>query len=536
MTAWKGLAKNCAMSQLGITFAVMVGLLAGATMARSEATFALSFPDVASDTNQNWDDPTYGSQARATLQSVLDEVGREFFETAAIQLEITSSMTTAYAAGATTATQVLQAGGFRDGNTYIKIRNGGSDVNGSAPDAFIEYSFNLSLYTDNNGDGVVNYLDFIANLKGLTRHEILHILGAVSGIDSANPAASQVTRHDTFLYDSAGQKLVTSDGSISGTANLHDPNAYFDRQGTGPNFPINRADDFAHLIGIHFPYRTTINDDDRAYLRTLGYMSPPGKLLNISTRMRVQTGDAVLICGFIITGSEAKTVMIRGIGPSLEGLGVPDALQNPTLTLFQSTSGGNTELEMNDDWSDSSGDEKRATGLQPVFSTESAILRTLAPGAYTAIVRGKNNTTGVGVVEVYDLSAASNSKLANVSTRGFVETGNNVMIGGFIAGHPTSQHVDVIVRAIGPSLAGLGVPDTLQDPMLSLHDSYGVLIAENDNWRDTNEAGIAASGFAPGNNAESAILALRPAGNTTAIVRGKNGGIGNALVEVYRLR
>jgi hypothetical protein len=440
-------------------------------------------------------------------------------------------MTTAFAAGANTASYVLEPGGrFRDGNTYIKIRTG-SDINGSAVDGFIEYSFNLSLYADQNGDGVVNYQDFILNLKGLTRHEIIHILGAVTGIDLANPGGSQPKRHDTFLFDSAGRPLLNPNGTISSTANLHDPNAYFDAVGAGPNYQINREGDFSHLIGIHFPYRTTINDDDRAYLRTLGYAAPPGKLLNISTRLRVQTGDSVLISGFIITGSEPKTVLIRAIGPSLTGAGVPEALQNPTLTLFQ----GNTQLEANDDWFETRGDEIRATGLQPVFSTESAILRTLAPGSYSAVVRGKNDTSGVGVVEVYDLSAVSNSKLANVSTRGFVETGNNVMIGGFIAGHPSSQNVNVLVRAAGPSLAGFGVPTPLQDPILSLHDSNGTMVAENDNWRDANEAAISASGFAPSNNAESAILITRPAGNTTAIVRGKNGGIGNATVEVYRL-
>jgi hypothetical protein len=508
---------------------VLLGAVTFLTPVGAEVNFALSFPDVAAHTNQNWDDPTYGAQARATLQAVLDEIGREFAETATIQMTITSS--TLYAAGANTASYHLEPGGrFRDGNTYLKIRTG-SDLNGSATDAFIEYSFNLSLYSDQNGDGVVNYQDFIANLKGLTRHEIIHVLGATSGIDLANPAASQPTRHDTFLFDSAGRPLLNPNGTVSGTANLHDSNAYFDAIGTGPNYVINHEGDFAHLINIHFPYRTTINDDDRAYLRTLGYAAPPGKLLNISTRLRVQTGDAVLISGFIITGSEPKTVLIRGIGPSLGDIGVPNALQNPTLALFQ----GNTQLEANDDWFETQSEEKRATGLQPVYSTESAILRTLDPGSYTAVVRGKNDTTGVSVVEVYDLSATSNSKLANVSTRGFVETGNNVMIGGFIAGHPTSANVPVIVRAIGPSLAAFGVPSPLLDPVLALYDGNGTLIVENDNWRDTNEAAIAGTGLAPTNDAESAILISRPAGNTTAIVRGKNGAIGNASVEVYRL-
>lgn len=523
------------MLRLSVFVGVLAILFASTPLAPAEVSFALSFPDVTAHTNQNWDDPTYGSLARSTLQSVLDEIGREFVETATIQMSITSSMTTAYTAGANYASDVLQPGGFRDGNVYVKIRTG-SDVNGAATDAFIEYSFNLSLYSDQNGDGVVNYLDFVANLKGLTRHEIIHVLGAVTGIDLANPAGSHVTRHDTFLFDSAGRALVNPGGSVSSTANLHDPNAYFDTIGALPNFPINREGDFGHLIGVHFPYRRDINDNDRAYFRTLGYAAPPGKLLNISTRLRVQTGDAVLISGFIITGSESKTVMIRGIGPSLGDVGVAGALQNPTLELFDgSAPPGSPPLQTNDDWFETQGEEIRAYGLQPVYSSESAILRMLAPGSYTAIVRGKNNTSGVGVVEVYDLSATSNSKLANVSTRGFVETGNNVMIGGFIAGHSSSANVPVIVRAIGPSLAGFGVPNPLQDPILELHDADGTLVDQNDDWRDTNESAIAASGFAPSNNAESAILISRPPGNTTAIVRGKNGGIGNALVEVYRL-
>jgi hypothetical protein len=531
LTAWKASGNKSAMSRPWFALAFSLALsVASAPESPAGVTFALTFPDVASHTNQNWDDPANGALARSRLQATLDEIGREFAETATIQLTITSSMTTAYAAGANTASYVLQPGGFRDGNTYVKIRTG-TDVNGTAPDAFIEYSFNLSLYADQNGDGVVNYADFIANLKGLTRHEIIHILGAVSGIDPANPGSSQVMRHDTFLYDSAGRKLVNPDGSVSGTANLHDPNIYFDAVGAFPNYRINHEGDFAHLIGVHFPYRTTINDDDRAYFRTLGYAAPPGKLLNISTRLRVQTGDAVLISGFIITGSEPKTVLIRGLGPSLADFGIADALQNPTLALFQ----GSTQLEANDDWFETRGDEIRATGLQPVFSTESAILRTLAPGSYTAVVRGKNDTTGVGIVEVYDLSAVSNSKLGNVSTRGFVQTGDNVMIGGFIGGHPASANVSVVVRALGPSLSGLGVPDVLPDPVLALYDGNGTAIVENDNWRETDETAISASGFAPGNNAESAILIARPPGNTTAIVRGKNGLIGNALVEVYRL-
>ena len=512
---------------------LLVLLHAGIRLAAGAVTFDLRFPDVVNDTNQHWDDLTYGAHARATLQTVLNEIGREFVETAAIQLEITSSTTTAYAAGAATASYHREPGGrFYDGNTYIKIRSG-NDLNGAAADGSIEYSFNLSNYADQNGDGVVDLRDFIANLRLLTRHEIIHILGLTSGIILENPAISQPTRHDTFLFDSAGRPFVNPDGTVSSLANLSDPTAYFDGSGTAPNYRISRQHDFSHLDGILFPGRAAINDDDRAYFRTLGYAPQPAKLLNISTRMRVLSGDAVLIAGFIVTGAEPKRVVIRGIGPSLESRGISGALQDPTLELFDNA---NNSLQTNNNWFDSQAEELRATGLQPEFSTEAAIVRTLAPGAYTAVVRGNGNNTGVGVVELYDLSDAADAKLANISTRGFVETGDNVMIGGFIVGRPASRDAELLVRALGPSLASSGVPNTLQDPTLSVHDADGNLVRGNDNWRDTQQAELTASGFAPPNDAESAMLIERPPGNTTAIVRGKDGTIGNALVEVYQLR
>ena len=499
---------------------------------RGAVVFQLTFPDVVNDTNQHWDDPTYGAQARATLAAVLNEIGREFAETATIDLNITSSTTTAYAAGANTASYHRDAtGGFYDGNTYIKIRTG-NDLNGAAPDAAIEYSFNFSLYADNTGDSVVDMRDFIGNLKGLTRHEIIHVLGLASGIILENPAASQPTRHDTFLFDSAGRPFVNPDGTVSSLANLSDPNAYFDGSGNAPNYRISRQHDFSHLDGILFPYRTSINNDDRAYFRTIGYGPPAAKLLNISTRMRVLSGDAVLIAGFIVTGPEPKRVLIRAIGPSLETRGVAGALQDPALELFDS---GNNLLQANNNWFDSQAEELRETGLQPEFSSEAAIVRTLAPGAYTAVVRGNGNTSGVGVVELYDLSDTADAQLANISTRGFVETGDKVMIGGFIIGHPTSRDAELLVRALGPSLTASGVPDALQDPTLSVHDADGNLVRANDNWRETQQAELTASGFAPSSDAESAMLISRPPGNTTAIVRGNNGTIGNALVEVYRL-
>lgn len=503
--------------------------------ARAAVTFDLTFPDVTGHTGQRWDDPTYGAQARNTLRDVLNDIGRNFADTATIQLVITSSMTTAYSAGAYSATDQLQPGGFRDNNTYIKIRTG-ADINGSAADGGIEYSFNFSglHYADFNNDGVVDMRDFIANLQGLTRHEALHLFGSVSGIDWVTRSNSRPTRHDTFLFDSSARRFVNPDGSVSSTANLDDSMAYFDPVGAGANFRINAQHDFSHLIGTTFPYRQLLSDDDRTYLATLGYpLAPPaGNLLNISTRMQVRTGDAVLIAGFIVTGLEPKQLVVRALGPSLASSGVAGALGDPTLEVFQ----GSTLFTLNDNWRDNQPAEIAATGIAPTNDAESATIRTFPPGAYTAVVRGKNNTTGVSSVEIYDLSSKSDSRVVNISTRGYVESGDNVMIGGVIIGGAGSRSVDTVVRAIGPSLAGAGVPDVLVDPTLTLYDVNGAVVASNDNWRDTQAAELQASGLAPTSDAESAIAITRPAGNTTAVVRGKNGATGNALVEVYRLR
>ena len=259
---------------------------------------------------------------------------------------------------------------------------------------------------------------------------------------------------------------------------------------------------------------------------------PSGKLLNIATRLRVQTGDKVLIGGFIITGSEDKKVILRAIGPSLGNAGVQDALQNPQLDLYR---GDGTLVGSNDDWKSTQQTEIEATGIPPGNDLESALVRSLAPGAYTAIVRGKNNTSGVGLVEAYDLSQATASKLANISTRGFVETGDNVMIGGLIVGGPSGASARVVVRAIGPSLAAAGVSDPLLDPTLEIYDSQGTVVGTNDDWKTTQQAEIEAANLAPADERESAVLRVLPLGSYTAIVRGKNNTPGVGLVEVYNL-
>jgi autotransporter-associated beta strand protein len=254
--------------------------------------------------------------------------------------------------------------------------------------------------------------------------------------------------------------------------------------------------------------------------------------LNISTRMQVGTGDNALIGGFIVTGSTSKKVIIRAIGPSLsaDGTPLPGRLADPTLELRNNTGG---LIFSNDNWMDSpQAQEIIDSGIPPSDDLEAAIVATLAPGNYTAIMRGVNGTTGIGVVEVYDLAQEVSAKLANISSRGFVETGDNVMIGGLIAGN---QAMHVMVRALGPSLTQFGIANALADPTLELHDGDGAIIAFNDDWRDTDEAAIEATGIPPSDDKESAILAMLAPGNYTAIVRGQNDTTGVALVEVYDL-
>ena len=255
------------------------------------------------------------------------------------------------------------------------------------------------------------------------------------------------------------------------------------------------------------------------------------RLLNISTRMAVLTNQKVLIGGFIITGSGPKRVMARGIGPSLSAVGVPGALQDPTLEL----NGSGVHIT-NDNWRSDQEAEIVATGIQPGNDAESAILANLDPGAYTVILAGKDNTTGVGLVEVYDLDQSAGSRLANISTRGFVNTDDNVMIGGFIAAPVDTGPTEVLIRGIGPSLSAVGISGALQDPTLELHDGNGATIVMNDNWRDTQQSEIEATGIAPTDDHESAILQTIAPGNYTAIVRGASNTTGVGLVEVYHLQ
>ncbi len=278
--------------------------------------------------------------------------------------------------------------------------------------------------------------------------------------------------------------------------------------------------------------------------------TPLPQLTNISTRALVETGDNVVIGGFIVQGSAPNRVIIRAIGPELTQHGVPDALHNPTLELHDGTG---ALIASNDNWvttiiggiiTQNQVRDIMDSGHAPSNGLESAIIADLPPGNYTAIVRGVNDTTGVGLVEVYDLNPgiASSSFLRNISSRSVVLTGDDVMIGGFIVqGSGTKR---VIVRAIGPELTRYGVQNVLTDPTLELHNGRGAVIASNDNWQTTVIGGIITrdqvmdiqnSGHAPTQPSESAIIADLPPGRYTAIVQGKNIIVGVALVEVYDL-
>lgn len=263
---------------------------------------------------------------------------------------------------------------------------------------------------------------------------------------------------------------------------------------------------------------------------TSEFSAGQGQLLNISTRAHVGLGDDAVIGGFIITGSETKRVLLRALGPSLGQGGVSNVLADPSIELFDSSG---KSIAFDNDWKDNQQREIAATGVPPSDDKEAAILATLQPGAYTGVLRGSGDTIGNGLIEVYDLNQPASSRLANISTRAFVGTGDALLIGGFIVGPSGSGPAGLLLRALGPSLRGVATP--LQDPVLELRDASGALLARNDDWKE-NQAAVDATGIPPSNGSESALVTALAPGNYTAIVRGKNDSTGTALMEVYNLQ
>jgi hypothetical protein len=339
---------------------------------------------------------------------------------------------------------------------------------------------------------------------------------------SANTAANGVVwatqSSETFTavlhaYDAAD--LATEFYNSNQAANSRD------RFGTGNKFIVPTIANGKVYVGTP------------SSVAVFGLFNPP-RLANISGRAQIGTGDNVLIAGFIIHGSASKQVVLRAIGPSLQvnGTPVPGRLQNPVLELHDKNG---ALIASNDDWAtDVNASQVRAAGLAPSDSREAALARTLVPDFYTAIVRGANNTTGIGLAEMYDLSQPPTSTVANISVRSFAGAGDDVLIGGIIVAGLASQ--TVLFRALGPDLTARGVANALADPTLELHDINGTLIASNDNWKSTQQAQIEATGLAPGDDRDAAILVRLQPGNYTAIVRGSSRTTGIALVEAYALQ
>jgi hypothetical protein len=203
-------------------------------------------------------------------------------------------------------------------------------------------------------------------------------------------------------------------------------------------------------------------------------------------------------------------------------------LEDPVIALCDSTG---AQIAVNNDWRDSEQVEIEGTGLAPTDDLESALLVALPPAAYTVKLLGLNGRTGIGLVEIYDLAQES-SHLANISTRARVQSGDRVMIGGFIIGPDSGLSARVLVRGMGPSLTNL--PNRLLDPTTELWDGNGTLVTSNDDWK-TNEAEISATGIPPTDDHESAFIASLPPGGFTVILRGKNNTTGVGLIEIYQL-
>jgi hypothetical protein len=370
-----------------------------------------------------------------------------------------------------------------------------------------------------------------------TEHEIDEVLGLGSHLNSPRPEFLEP--QDLFSWASLNARNTGASGqrffSIDQGFHLL---AQFNQNPDG-DFGDWDSDDFCPATRLYVQYAfncdgqstdISATSPEGISLDVIGYdLIPANPVLgNISTRLPVGSGDNVLIAGFKITGNEAKQLVLRALGPTLTQFGVPNAMQDTTLELHNSAG---AVIAFNDDWQDAANAQSISPNLQPPNELESAILTTLNPGAYTAIVRGFQNSTGTALVEVYDASVGS-TELSNISTRGFVQTGNDVMIAGLIV---QFHNKEVVVRALGPTLTGFGVSNALADPTLELRDVNGTLLASDDDWKDSQQTAIAATGLAPPNDLESAIVGTLLPGNYTAIVRGFNNTSGNALVEVYAL-
>jgi hypothetical protein len=478
---------------------------------------------------------TYISALRADAATNNDNVANASLPGSALSTNMRPSSANGRAVGLNTLPAMFADGTVGQGGSYDGIVT----LNSSAP-----FQFSRPVNTNS------------FDAQRLTEHEIDEVIGLGSHIGHNS---NDLRPQDLFSWSSAGHRNITSSGTRyfsinSGMTNIvgfnQDPDGDFGDWLSEPcpqahPYPQNAFSCTGQSSDIAARSPEGINLDVIGYDLT---QTSQTNLGNISTRSFVQTGEHVMIGGFIVEGAATKRVIIRAIGPELTQYGIADALANPRLELHN---GSGALIAANDDWqttilggiiTGTQVSDIQNSGHAPTATTESAIVADLQPGNYTAIVRGVNNTVGVALVEAYDLSPGASSSLGNISTRSFVQTDEHVMIGGFIVQGTGRKRV--IIRAIGPELTQYGIVDALANPRLELHNGSGALIATNDDWQTTILGGIITnnqvsdiqnSGHAPIAGSESAIIANLQPGNYTAIVRGVNNATGVALVEVYDL-
>ncbi|MFZ1220617.1 MAG: hypothetical protein WAO00_15085 [Chthoniobacterales bacterium] len=387
-----------------------------------------------------------------------------------------------------------------------------------------------------SGSSAIEQL-FVAS-GGRVRMLVLDPAGHRTGIDPVSGDPTEEIPNSAYFVDSLSDDVTGEEGEASQSVYVEPPSIgrYEIRVTPSEDGPFSllattRSADGSRATLLSIDGIGVSGQTQVYYVSVVGNSTNFG---NIATRLRVQTGDNALIGGFIVAGTQPKSVVVRALGPSLSAFGVPGVLANPTLELRDASG---ALLFANNDWQENGAQAAliTAAGLAPGNNLESAIALTLPANnsAYTAIVRGFNNGIGIGVVEAYDVDQTVNSKLANISTRGFVNTGDNVMIGGMIV--VGNGAANVLIRAIGPALTNFGVPNALSDPTLELRDASGTVLAFNDDWRTDQQAAIIATGLPPTNIRESAIVRTLSPGAYTAIVRGYQNLTGVALVEAYQL-
>jgi hypothetical protein len=362
-----------------------------------------------------------------------------------------------------------------------------------------------------------------------------------TGTDAGNVVVHYSTTDGTAIAGSdyaatSGDLTFLAGGPLEQTVNV--PLINDNMPESTENFTVTLSAPSGGTIGTPSTATVSITDTDVPPSPTPTPTATPGptaaQALNLATRLKVETGDHAMIAGFIITGSGFKQVVLRGLGPSLAPFDIPDFLPDPVLELRRSSG---SLIIRNNDWKDNQRGQIEGTPFEPKYDRESVIVATLQPGAYAAILTEKNDMTGIGLVEVYDTDPPSNVQLANISTRGYVRTGNKVMIGGFTLGG-NSNSARIVVRGLGPSLKKFFLTDLLADPTLELHNSNGTPTIVNDNWQDdpVSAAQLTKNNFAPEDPHEAAIFVALPPGPYTAILAGKDGSSGLGLVEIYNLQ